>query len=164
MRILEGASAAVVVALAALLPGCGTAVAAGPFDGDLVSLDGDTVAEVLANEDTGEVMVHMWDSDLRTPRPVEAKSMRIGAPGSPDLELVPHPTETDPAGFCSRFYGSADWVKHRAVSHGWLSLTGHGRRDFAWERCWEGGRRHGGMWSEMGRHQGMHGMHGSRER
>jgi len=71
----------------------------------------------------------------------------------------PHPTATDPRGFCSRFYGQADWLRGGKVNHGWLSGgMGQSRHEFAWNNCWRGGAAHGPMWNEMGEHRrGMKG-------
>ena len=49
----------------------------GPNGGDLVPIrNGTAYAEFVANADTGEVMVHSWDKDLKTRRPVEKESDR----------------------------------------------------------------------------------------
>ena len=133
---------------------------AGPYGGDLVALDdGETYAEVLTNDKTGEVMTHFWEPDLKTPRPIENKPMTIGSEDH-RLELMPHPTVKDSAGRCSRFYGQADWVRGGEIHHGWLQRPGDNseRRSFDWKRCWAGGRDHGSMWNEMEQHRRM-GMH-----
>jgi hypothetical protein len=44
-----------------------TTPAAGPYGGDVVPIKAGTAyAELVANPDTGEVMVHTWDKDLKT--------------------------------------------------------------------------------------------------
>ena len=53
---------------------------AGPNGGDLVAIKGGTAySELLANADTGEVMVHTWDKDLKTRRPSRANRSPWGA-------------------------------------------------------------------------------------
>lgn len=140
---------------------------AGPNGGDVVAMnDGKTSAEVLSNADTGEVMVHTWDNDLKSARPVEARPLIMGA-DEKRIQLEPHPLASDPPGYCSRFYGRADWLRGGSVHHGWLGHSGgeNGRMRFDWNRGWKAGGVHGGMWSEMGGHgpgmgQGGHGgMH-----
>ena len=127
---------------------------AGPNGGDLVTLgDGKTNAEIIANSDTGEAMVHTWNQDLKSPQPVEAKPLTLGTEAN-SLQLDPHPLPSDPAGTCSRFYGRADWLRGGSVHHGWLSSGGgeSQRQHFDMNRCWNSGRTHGHMWSEMGGH------------
>ena len=139
---------------------------AGPNGGDLVTLDdGKTNAEMMANSETGEAMVHTWNQDLKSPLPIEAKALTLGTDAN-SVRLEPHPLPGDPSGLCSQFYGRADWLKGGSVTHGWLSSSGHEseRRQFDWKGCWKSGRRHGHMWSEMGHGPGMHqeghgGMH-----
>jgi len=138
------------------MPSCSKAEA-GPNGGDVVPLN-DGKAEVVANADTGEVMVHTWDQKLKNSRPIENKPLSMGS-GDQTIELQPHPTATDPRGFCSRFYGQADWLRGGKVNHGWLSGgMGQSRHEFAWNNCWRGGAAHGPMWNEMGEHRrGMKG-------
>jgi hypothetical protein len=149
-----------IVATAALTVGmffvqsCSKSAKAGPNGGDVVALnDGKTSAEVLANADTGEVMVNTWDNDLKTPRPVEARSLTMGADAN-QIQLEPHPLASDPPGYCSRFYGRADWLQGGTVHHGWLNNSGAetGRQNFEWNHGWQAGKSHGSMWSEMGGH------------
>ena len=137
---------------------------AGPNGGDLVTLDdGKTNAEIMANSDTGEAMVHTWNQDLKSPQPVEAKPMTLGTDAN-SMQLAPYPLPSDPAGTCSRFYGRSDWLRGGTVQHGWLNHSGgaSGRRNFEMNRGWQAGKSHGPMWSEMGGHgpgtgQGGHG-------
>ena len=129
---------------------------AGPNGGDLVPIKGGTAySELLANADTGEVMVHTWDKDLKTRRPIERQPITVGS-GDDSVELTPHPMDSDPSGLCSRFYGGADWVRGGGVQHGWMHGGGTGdHRTFDWSRCWQGGQMHGHMWEEMGKHRRM---------
>lgn len=141
--------------------------AAGPNGGDLVPIKGGSAyAELLANADTGEVMVHSWDKDLKAKRPIENEPITLGS-GDKSVKLMPHPTDTDPSGTCSRFYGSADWVRGGSVRNGWMHGGGAGdHRTFDWNNCWQGARTHGHMWEEMGKHRhmgpGHHGGMGDR--
>ena len=129
---------------------------AGPNGGDLVPIKGGTAyAELLANPDTGEVLVNTWDKDLKTRRPIEKEPITVGS-GDKSVELTPHPTDADPSGQCSRFYGQAGWVRGGGVRHGWMhgEATG-GHTVFEWQRCWQAGQTHGHMWEEMGKHRHM---------
>src|SRR5262245_34704112 len=99
---------------------------AGPNGGDLVPIKGgNAYAELLANADTGEVMVHTWDKDLKSRHPIEKEPITLGS-SEKSLELTPHPMDTDPSGTCSRFYGEADWVRGGGVRHGWMHGGGTG--------------------------------------
>lgn len=157
------AAAASVAAGMLFVQACSSGAKAGPNGGDLVELDdGKTSAEVLANADTGEVMVYTWDNDLESARPVEARPMTMGV-DEKQLQLEPHPLASDPPGYCSRFYARADWLRGGSVRHGWLRHAGAdtGRREFAWSRAWQAGKNHGPMWSEMGGHRPGMGQGGS---
>jgi hypothetical protein len=129
---------------------------AGPNGGDLVPIKGGSAyAELLANADTGEVLVNTWDKDLKTRRPIEKEPITVGS-GDNSVELTPHPMDADPSGTCSRFYGEASWVRGGGVRHGWMHGGGTGgHHDFEWSGCWQGGRAHGPLWEEMGRHRRM---------
>src|SRR6266536_484585 len=103
------------LAAAAAVGGCNrpaaTPPSTGPNGGDVVPIkNGTAYAELLANADTGEVMVHTWDQDLKTRRPVEKESITVGS-GDNSAELMPHPLDGDPSGTSSRFYGHADWMR-----------------------------------------------------
>jgi len=152
-RILATAA---LVAIALLVQSC-SRTQAGPNGGDVVALnDGKTNAEVLANPGTGEVMVHTWDQELKSPRPIEAKPLTVGAEQN-SVRLDPHPMPGDPPGYCSRFYGQADWLRGGQIHRGWMSQSESGvqPKPFDLNRCWQAGKSHGEMWSEMPRH-GMH--------
>jgi hypothetical protein len=148
------------VILAGLLAvaGCsqpsGQPASAGPNGGDLVPIKGGTAyAELLANADTGEVLVQTWDKDLKTRRPIEREPIAVGS-GDDSLEVTPHPVDTDPSGTCSRFYGEADWVRGGGIRHGWLHGGGAGdHQTFDWSRCYQAGRAHGPAWTEMREHR-----------
>ncbi len=137
------------------------AASAGPNGGDLVPIkNGSAYAELLANADTGEVLVNTWDKDLRTRRPIEKEPITVGS-GDKSVELTPHPLDTDPSGTCSRFYGEASWVRGGSVRQGWMHGGGTGdHRTFDWSRCWQAGRAHGRRWEEMGKHRRMGPGHG----
>ncbi len=135
------------------LPSCSSKAESGPNGGDVVTLNnGQAKAEVVANAETGEVMVHTWDRNLKTSQPLENRPLTMGS-GDQKIELQPHPTASDPSGSCSRFYGQADWVRGGQVRNGWLAGMGQTRHEFAWSNCWRGGQTHGQMWNEMGEHR-----------
>ena len=143
---------------------CSSKAKAGPNGGDLVTIDnGKTNAEIIANSDTGEAMVHTWNTDLKTPLPIEAKALTLGSEAN-SVRLDPHPLPGDPPGYCSQFYGRAEWMRGGKVNHGWLSSSGNesARHPFDWNRCWSAGREHGHMWSEMGGHGMGMGPNGQR--
>lgn len=155
----------------ALLQSCSPSAKAstGPNGGDLVLLaDRDTKVEMLANSDTGEVMVHTWDTDLKKPHSLEATPLILGS-GDESVTLDPHPLPTDPSGRCSRFYGQANWVMGGKANHGFIFASGENAEQyhFDWKHCWTGGKANGSMWSGMGEHRrGMgnhkgHGGHGN---
>lgn len=157
---------ALVVSAGVLAGGCNrsetTAPSAGPNGGDVVPIkNGTAYAELLANADTGELMLHTWDKDLKTPQPVEKEPITVGSDEN-STELIPHPMDTDPAGTCSRFYGHADWARGGTIRHGWMAMRGEGsqKHSFDWRGCWQGGKAHGRMWEEMGEHRRMGPGHG----
>ena len=135
--------------------------ATGPNGGDLVAIkDGSAYSEMLANSDTGEVMIHTWDKDLKTRRPIERQPITVGS-GDNSVELTPHPMDTDPSGTCSRFYGHANWVRGGDIHSGWMHGGGTGdHRTFDWNHSWKGGQSHGQMWEDMGTHRNMGPGHG----
>lgn len=169
MKLLLTIVAAIsVIVSIALLSSCSATAAAaapGPNGGDVVPIQNGK-AEVVTNAETGEVMVHTWDQNLKGQQPIDAQPMTLGS-GEHMVELEPHPLASDPPGKCSRFYGQADWMRGGSIKSGWLRCCGGQgggggtRQDFAWANCWAGGRTHGGMWSEMGEHRrGMGGPMG----
>ena len=135
---------------------CARTAATGPNGGDVVPIKGGTAyAEVVSNTDTGEVMVQTFDKDLKTRQPIEQQPITVGSGGN-NVELTPHPTDTDPAGTCSRFYGQADWARGGGVRQGWMQGRGTGdRQEFEWQHGWEAGRMQGRMWEGMGEHRRM---------
>lgn len=167
LLLILAAAISVVVSIA-LFSSCSSETAAagapGPSGGDVVAIQngGGAKAEVVTNADTGEVMIHTWDSALKSPQPIDAQSMTLGS-GDHMVELEPHPLASDPPGRCSRFYGQADWMRGGSIKSGWLRCCGNQgeRHDFALINCWAGGRTHGGMWSDMSEHRrGMGGPMG----
>ena len=153
------------IAIGAYFIFSGNRALAGPHGGDVVPLgDGNAYAELLADADTGDLMVHTWDKDLKTARPIKAEPLRVGS-GDKQTELTPHPMPGDPPGFCSRFYGHADWARGGNIAQGWIhhgGEQGH-HQEFAWRQCWSGGRSHTAMWNEMPGRHGRGGMgHGPR--
>src|SRR5262249_36423496 len=120
-----------------------TTAATGPYGGDVVPIkNGIAYAELVANPDTGEVMVHTWDNDLKTRKPVEKEPVWVGS-GDSSPELAPPPMDTDPTGTSSRFYGHAEWMRDGNISHGWMMMRGDQKHPFDWRNCWQGGRTHG---------------------
>lgn len=146
-----------VILIAPLVVGaCSRAAASGPNGGDVVPIkDGTTKAEVVANAETGEVMVQTFAEDLKARQPIEREPITVGS-GTNSVELTPYPVDTDPPGTCSRFYGQADWARGGSFREGWMQSRGMGtRQEFAWQHGWEAGRMHGRMWEEMGGHRLM---------
>lgn len=133
----------------------------GPNGGDMVPIkDGTAYAEVLANPDTGEVMVQTYDTDFKTRRPIENAPITVGSADN-SVELSPRPTDSDPAGTCSRFYGQAEWVRGGGARRGWVQARGmRNRQEFEWRRGWEAGRANGRMWEDLGERRRMGPMHG----
>ena len=136
--------------------GCSRAAAAGPNGGDVVPIkNGSAFAEVVSNADSGEVIVQTYDEDLKTREPIEREPITVGS-GENSVELTPYPTETDPPGTSSRFYGQADWVRGGSMREGWMQGRAMGtRQEFDWQRGWEAGRMGRGMWDAMGEHRRM---------
>ena len=155
--LLAGVMVAAVLAAA----GCSRTAPAGPNGGDVVRIkDGTAKAEVVSNADTGEVLVQTYDDDLKTRQAIERQPITVGS-GYDSVELTPYPVDTDPPGTCSRFYGQADWVRGGRMREGWMHVGGtESRQQFDWERGWEAGRMHSGMWEAMGGHRRMGPGHG----
>ena len=79
-RILTGVILAGLFGLAGCSQTPSQSASAGPNGGDLVAIkDGTAYSELLANADTGEVMVHTWDKDLKTRRPIENQPITVGS-------------------------------------------------------------------------------------
>ncbi len=160
MKVLIGVLIAALIAVGIFFYFARTAGAnVGPYGGDLIPLDdpAGVQAEVLARQETGEVMLHTWNRDLNTAHPIEAKSITMGS-GDESIVLEPHPMPGDPPGYCSRFYGRTDWMMGGRVQSGWIRRHGAGsERSFNWKNCWEGGAQHGSMWSEVSQHGPMGG-------
>ena len=118
--------------------GCARTAAAGPNGGDVVPIkNGSAFAEVVSNADSGEVIVQTYDEDLKTREPIEREPITVGS-GQNSVVLTPYPTETDPPGTCSRFYGQADWVRGGSMREGWMQGRAMGtRQEFDWQHGWE---------------------------
>ena len=153
MRILTKVITGIGLPLVVMaLQSCSKA-SAGPNGGDVVPLNnGQAKAELVANADTGEMMVHTWDQNLKASQPIENKPLTMGS-GDQTIELQPQPIGTDPSGLCSRFYGQADWLRGGGMHNGWLGGADQSRQEFALSNCWRGGQAHGSMWTEMGDHR-----------
>jgi hypothetical protein len=135
----------IVVATVALAVGMGfvlggsTQEQGGPNDGAIVALDASMACgEVLANADSGEVTVYIWSKDLKSIRPVADWPLKMGSDDQ-TLELAPQPDASDPPGYCSKFHGSADWLRGGKVLHGWISSASDGtkHRNFDWKLGWQ---------------------------
>lgn len=105
-----------------------------------------------AYADTGEVLVNTWDKDQKTRRPIEKKPITVGS-GDNSVELTPHPTDTDPAGKCSRFYGAASWVRSGGVRNGWMRRRRGRAPHLRLEPLLAGRPGARPMWEEMGKHR-----------
>ena len=163
MKVFIGVLSRIGLLLAMMTLQSCSSTQAGPNGGDVVTMDnGQAKAEIVANADTGEVMVQTWDQDLKNSQPIEDTALTIGS-GDQVIELEPHPTASDPGGSCSRFYGQADWLRGGQVRQGWLSGgTDQARHEFSWNNCWGGGAANDRMWKEMGEHRrGMMGGSGA---
>lgn len=159
-KTIVGVVLGIVIAVAAFLLLQNNQASAGPNGGDVVPLaDGDAYAELLANSESGEVMVHTWDKDLKTAKPIKMEPITVGS-GDQQVELMPHPMPSDPTGYCSRFYGQADWIRGGGVRSGWMHQTSHAQRrqEFEWQGSWNAGRKHNAMFTEMGKHHDRGGM------
>lgn len=151
MKVLNGALSGIGLFLVMMTFQSCSSTQSGPNGGDVVTLNNGAKAEIVANADTGEMMVHTWDQDLKNSRPVENKALMIGS-GDQTVELEPHPTASDPSGSCSRFYGQADWLRGGQMRQGWLGGD-QDRHEFSWNNCWAAGAANGSMWNEMGEHR-----------
>lgn len=142
--------------------GCSRAAAAGPNGGDVVPIkNGSAFAEVVSNADTGEVIVQTYGEDLKTHEPIEREPITVGSDQN-SVDLTPYPTETDPPGTSSRFYGQADWVRGGRMREGWMQGRATGmRQEFEWQHGWEAGRMGRRMWEAMSEHRRMGPGHGT---
>lgn len=115
---------AAVLAVAGCSESSGSSALAGPSGGDLVPIkSGTAYAELLANADTGEVLVNTWDKDLKTRQPIEQEPITLGS-GDKSVELTPHPMDTDP-----------DWARGGGIRNGWMHGGGTGdHKQFDWSR------------------------------
>ena len=96
-KIAIGAVVAVVVAVGAYAL-INRPASAGPYGGDLVPLDDEAAyAEILVNEESGELMAHVWGKNLKTPHPIANKPITVGSDND-SVQLLPHPMPNDPAG------------------------------------------------------------------
>ncbi len=140
---------------------CAGSAAAGPNGGDVVPIkNGSAVAEVVSNPHTGEVIVQTYDRDLKNRRPIAPEPITVGN-NQNSVDLMPHPTESDPPGTCSRFYGKAEWLRGGRIRQGWMQGRAMGaRQEFGWEQGWEAGRVHDEMWEAIGEHRRMSPDHG----
>ena len=77
MKILIGVLSGIGLLMAMMtLQSCSSK--AGPNGGDVVTLNnGLAKAEVVANADTGEMMVHTWDQNLKHSQPIDNKPLII---------------------------------------------------------------------------------------
>jgi hypothetical protein len=153
MKVLNGALTGIGLLLAMMTFQSCSSTQTGPNGGDVVTLTNGAKAEIVANADTGEMMVHTWDQALKNSQPIENKALMMGN-GDQTVELAPHPTASDPSGSCSRFYGQADWLRGGQVRQGWLGGgADQDRHEFSLNNCWGGGAANGAMWNEMGEHR-----------
>lgn len=127
--------------------------------GALVTMeDGLVKAQIVGNTDSGAVLIYTWDKALKNRQPIKRNSLTLGS-GPQKLTLQARPTTTDPAGFSSRFYGRAEWLRESKVVKGWIAdSTGPGRQDFTWKDCWKGGENSQEIWSQIDRN--IYGMPG----
>ena len=127
----------------------------GPYGGSVVSLKSSHAkAEILADTGTGAVLIYMWDLALKKRKPVNYKPLLIGN-GDETVDLLPYPIADDSAGYCSRFYGKAEWVHSGTGNYGWL---GGGmeqiQHEFNWKNCLRAGESLGTLFDKMDENQG----------
>jgi hypothetical protein len=127
----------------------------GPNGGTLVSLkNSNAKAEILADAGNGTVLIYTWEHALKKKRPISYKPLMIGS-GNETVDLQPYPTVEDSAGYCSRFFGKADWLRGGHIRHGWL---GGGmeqiRHGFNWKNCWRAGETLGSLFDKMDKNPG----------
>lgn len=127
----------------------------GPNGGTVVSLkDSHAKAEILANAESGMIIVYTWDLALKKSRPISYKPLMIGS-GDETVKLLPYPTADDSSGYCSRFFGKADWLRGGNMSYGWL---GGGmeqiEHNFNWNNSLSAGKTLSSLFDTMDNHQG----------
>ena len=83
MKVLIGVLRGIALLLAMMTLQSCSRTQAGPNGGDVVPLNNGAKAEVVANADTGEVMVHTWDQKLENSQGIASKPMMI-----PSLSVV----------------------------------------------------------------------------
>lgn len=127
----------------------------GPNGGAVVSLkDSHAKAEILANAESGMIMVYTWDRALKKSQPISYKPLMISS-GDQTVDLQPYPTADDSAGYSSRFFGKADWLREGEMKFGWL---GGGieqiKYNFNWNKSLSAGKTRDSLFNKMDNHQG----------
>ncbi len=157
VKVLSRVAGAYALGLASMVLLSCSIMQKGPHGGAVVTLgSGDTKAEVVANGESGEVMVMTWGLDLQGSKAIKATTMTIGS-GDSTATLQSCPMETDPPDLSSRFYGQADWLRKGHGGRGWLRDGGEQsggmqevRHKFSLGTCWRAGNRQDAMWKEAG--------------
>lgn len=126
----------------------------GPNGGPIVSLkNSHAKAEIITNAESGAILIYTWDLVLKNKRPVNYKPLIIGS-GNETVDLHPYPIDDDSAGYCSRFYGKADWLYGEQMHSGWL---GGGmeqiRHEFDWDISLRAGKSRGTLFKKMNKSQ-----------
>ncbi len=156
MKIFTGILSGIGIVIAlTTVQSCTTSQAAGPNGGAVVLFKNNQAkAEIVANGDSGAIMIHLWDMDLKQRRPIEIKPIMIGN-GYDMVELKPFPMAGDPTGFCSRFSGRANWLRGGNMDRGWIGGgMNQQQQEFDWNTCFKAGQAHGEMWNDMKENHG----------
>lgn len=126
----------------------------GPNGGAIVSLkNSDAKAEILANAESGAVLIYTWDLALKNNQPVNYKLLIIGS-GNVTVDLHPYPAADDSAGYCSRFYGKADWLRGGQMRYGWLGGDVEQiRHEFKWDICLRAGKSRSTLFEKIDKNQ-----------
>jgi len=132
-----------------------TSMQRGPYGGTVISLKSSHAkAEILADTASGAVLIYTWDIALKKNKPVHYKPFIIGS-GDETVDLFPYPIAGDSTGYCSRFYGKAEWVRGGGMVYGWL---GGGveqvRHEFNWKNCLHAGKSLGSLFEKMDENKG----------